>query len=274
MINTGTMTKSSHCGNASRAGIEAELLAELGWTSSEKALEGRQGFYDTFYRMVPPEEKLFANFGEPFRIADPGLWCKVYPAQGPTHWCIDAALELHRSGNFNISGRVQPVSIEVGADCQSALRPSSPQPLTELDGKFSVQYTTEIALLDGNVVIDSFTNERRFSPDVQRLLDITTVKFRDDVQAMDFMNSEATVRAQVANGEWHPRIVRKPQGIFGTRVPQDVRMTKFINCAKRAITISEANELAARVDEIESATDLIEIASLCNPSSETTKIIG
>ena len=45
-----------------------------------------------------------------------------------------------------------------------------PFPKPGLDGKFSVQYTTAVALLDGEVTIDSFTNERRFAPDVEALL--------------------------------------------------------------------------------------------------------
>ena len=45
-----------------------------------------------------------------------------------------------------------------------------PFPETGLDGKFSVQYTTAVALLDGEVTVDSFTNERRFAPDVEALL--------------------------------------------------------------------------------------------------------
>ena len=45
-----------------------------------------------------------------------------------------------------------------------------PHPETGLDGKFSVQYTTAVALLDGEVTVDSFTNERRFAPDVAALL--------------------------------------------------------------------------------------------------------
>ena len=37
-------------------------------------------------------------------------------------------------------------------------------PRSGLDGKFSIQYCAAIALLDGAVGIDSFTDQRRFSP--------------------------------------------------------------------------------------------------------------
>ena len=45
-----------------------------------------------------------------------------------------------------------------------------PQPRSGLEGKFSFQYTAAIALLDGTVRADSFTDERRFRPDAVELL--------------------------------------------------------------------------------------------------------
>jgi aconitate decarboxylase len=266
MINTGTMTKSSHCGNASRAGLEAALLAEQGYTSSARALEGRQGYYDTLYRIVPDDDLLFAKFGAPFRVVEPGLWLKAYPAQGPTHWCIDSALELHRSGEFDPAD-IQSVVIEVGADCQSAIRPTSAQPATGLDGKFSAQYTTAVALLDGRVVIDSFTDERRFSPDVQRLLDITTVELRDDIKAMDFFHAQATVRVLDTNGDWHSRTTHRPRGFFGSRLPREDRLAKFMDCATRTITEDQAWSLAQHIETLAKAPDVSEVTVPCGAAT-------
>src|SRR6185436_751249 len=43
-INTGTMTKSSHSGHGARMGVEAGLLAQIGWTAS-KDVFGPKGFF-------------------------------------------------------------------------------------------------------------------------------------------------------------------------------------------------------------------------------------
>src|SRR5213592_834107 len=42
--NFGTMTKPFHAGHAARSGVLAALLAREGWTASERAIEGPQGF--------------------------------------------------------------------------------------------------------------------------------------------------------------------------------------------------------------------------------------
>src|SRR5216684_411370 len=44
--NFGTMTKPFHAGHAARSGVLAALLAREGWTASEQALEGPQGFFN------------------------------------------------------------------------------------------------------------------------------------------------------------------------------------------------------------------------------------
>src|SRR5215510_3372797 len=44
--NFGTMTKPFHAGHAARSGVLAALLAREGWTASEHALDGPQGFFN------------------------------------------------------------------------------------------------------------------------------------------------------------------------------------------------------------------------------------
>jgi len=51
-----------------------------------------------------------------------------------------------------------------------------PKPETGLDGKFSWQYTTAVALLDGQIEPNSFTQTRRFSADVVGLLEKIILK--------------------------------------------------------------------------------------------------
>ena len=47
---------------------------------------------------------------------------------------------------------------------------SGPIPRSGLDGKFSAEYCAAAALLDGQVGIDTFTDARRFAPDMEEML--------------------------------------------------------------------------------------------------------
>ena len=48
--NIGSMTKSSHCGNAGRMGLEAALLAAKGFTANDDVIEAPSGWAQVFHR--------------------------------------------------------------------------------------------------------------------------------------------------------------------------------------------------------------------------------
>ena len=163
LANVGSMTKCIHCGNAAAAGLDAALLASRGFTANPDVLEAPRGFLAAFYAGEFEEEKLLA-YGKPFRVVDPGLAIKLFPSQFATHWTITAGLELHPE--IHRPQDIAAVTIRV------PVMPyiDRPQPASGLEGKFSFQYTTAVALLDGAVGIGSFTDARRFRSDMVALL--------------------------------------------------------------------------------------------------------
>ena len=163
-LNTGTMTKSSHSGHAARMGVECGVLAKMGWTATANVF-GPKGFFDTFLNGDAKPELLNEGFGAPLRMVDPGVGFKKHPSNYFTHRPIDAALALREEY------KLEPAQIErVEVIFPRFDYVNRPQPLTGLDGKFSVQYATLVALLDGEITVDSFNNERRFASDVVELL--------------------------------------------------------------------------------------------------------
>src|SRR3546814_2041314 len=90
-----------------------------------------------------------------------------------------------------------------------------PRPKTGLDGKFSLQYTAACGLLDGKVTIDSFTDERRFRPDMERLLDRIRLVQTDAIPGhFEAMHVEIAVR--LADGQQLAARCDKPRGAWGT----------------------------------------------------------
>lgn len=204
-INTGSMTKPSHSGHAARMGVECALLAGMGWTASTDVF-GPKGFFDTFFGGKGEPERLVDGFAAPLRMVNPGVGFKKYPSNYFTHRPIDAALALREEHRF------APRDIET----VEILFPrfdyvNRPAPQTGLDGKFSVQYTTAVALLDGDVTIDSFTNERRFAPDVEAFLPRVTLRMDDAIPA-DFDAMHAVVTVRLKNGDCYSKKVEKLSG--------------------------------------------------------------
>lgn len=248
-INTGSMTKGTHSGHAARMGVECAMLARMGFTASADVF-GRGGYFDTFLSGNAKPELLVEGFGRPFRMVDPGVGFKKHPSNYFTHRPIDGALALRRQH------RIDPQAIErVEVVFPRFDYVNRPCPRTGLDGKFSVQYTTAIALLDGEVTIDSFTNERRFAPDVEALLPRITMRVDDTIPA-DFDRMHCVVIVMLKDGARHETKVDRLSGWVGNPLTREQRMTKFVSCSRRVLDAGDADRLAGLVERLETLEDV------------------
>ena len=243
-LNTGTMTKSSHSGHAARMGLESALLASRGWTASEDVF-GPGGYFDTLLGDEQEPQLLVEGFGDPLRMIEPGVGFKKHPSNYFTHRPIDAALAIRLRPEFDV-GAVESVTV-VFPELHYVDRP---RPETGLDGKFSVQYTTALALLDGRVTIDSFTNERRFAADVEELLPKVAIQF-DPAISKEFLDLHVVVTVRLAGGEELTERVDRLTGMPGVPLTREQRMEKFSVCAGRVLE---------RVDELPDLRRVMDIA--------------
>ncbi|MDH3414414.1 MAG: MmgE/PrpD family protein, partial [Gammaproteobacteria bacterium] len=163
MANVGTMTKCLHCGIAARHGVEAALLAEAGFDANPDILETPRGYAATLY--PDWDATTFEDFGKPWRIVEPGYAVKLFPCQYGTHFAANAALD--------VAARIPAAKDIVRVTLTTPEMPyvDKPAPRDGLDGKFSFQYVTACALLDGGVGIESFGNRRRFAADMEEMLE-------------------------------------------------------------------------------------------------------
>ena len=167
LANVGSMTKALHCGDSASHGVEAAMLAAAGCTANEDALGGPRGWGAALFGAGFDAGPLLGPIGQG-RALDPGPAWKLFPSQFATHFGITAALEAREAaGATDLVGRIRQVEL------RTPVMPyiDRPKPVSGLDGKFSWQYTAAVALLDGAVGPSSFTDARRFAPDVVALLD-------------------------------------------------------------------------------------------------------
>ena len=254
-INTGTMTKSSHSGHAARMGIECALLAKMGWTASADVF-GPKGFFDTFMPGNAQPELLTRDFAAPLWMVEPGVGFKKHPCNYFTHRPVDAALALR------VEHGIRPGEIEhVRIDFPRFEFLSRPRPRSGLDGKFSIEYTTLLALLDGEITVDTFTDERRFAPEVVALLPKVEVHF-DDAIPFDFDRMHATVHVRLNDGREMSRCVDRLSGWVGFPLTREQRLRKYYSCTRRVLGESAANRLLGLVERLESLPDITEIMDI------------
>lgn len=213
LANVGSMTKALHCGDASRSGLEAALLAEKGFTADSDALAGPRGYGQAYFGerfdLTPLQAPLLVG-----RALNPGPAWKLFPSQYATHFVITAALDCR--------SRIADPSTIQSVKVVTPVMPyiDRPTPSSGLDGKFSLQYCAVVALLDHRVNLASFTDERRFSADAISLLANTHLTQTSEISGrFDEMHVDVTVtltdgtqvlqRCAAPLGSWSRPIVPK-----------------------------------------------------------------
>ncbi len=245
--NTGTMTKSTHCGNAGRMGLEAALLAARDFTANANVFEHENGYAAVLFGEGFELDAVTRDFGNPYRLVDPGVAIKKHPSQYGTHRGIDAALDLQQRYGVD-PGRIAAVRIET-----PVMRyVGRPFPETGLDGKFSFQYTVAASLLDRRVGIETFTDEAVHRPEITTLLEKTTVDMRSDIPA-NFEEMWIAVRVETTDGQTYISRCDRPRGIWGNPLSREERLAKVHSCAGRVLEDFGVDLLIETVEDLENA---------------------
>ncbi|MEC9185641.1 MAG: MmgE/PrpD family protein [Pseudomonadota bacterium] len=248
LANVGTMSKSTNCGHAVSEGVDAALLAECGFTANPDVIEHPRGYVASYFDERFKLEELL-NYGPPFRVTSPGYAIKMFPSQFGTHFVITAGLDLREK--IGDPARIERVKLTTPMMAYI----DRPCPEDGLDGKFSWQYTTACALLDGKVVMDSFTNDRRFSDDMEAMLGRIDVEMRDDITG-NFDEMYVLAEATLSDGTTVSTRCDGPRGKWGTPpIPEEDHLVKVRDCL--ALKYDEEDHeriiaLAGKFDELSS----------------------
>jgi aconitate decarboxylase len=253
LANVGTMTKALHCGDAAANGAEAAMLAAEGFTANSDAIGSPRGWGPALFGATFEPQHLTAAL-KIARALQPGPAWKLFPSQFATHFVITAALEL-RAKNPVVKWGEQVERIELRTPIMHYI--DRPKPDTGLDGKFSWQYTTAVALLDGQVEPKSFTQDRRFSADVLRLLEKISLKSDATISGrLDQMHVE--LKVVLSDGRELLQRCDAPLGSWTRPVgPEKIR-----DKARGLMTEVCGSEVAARVDTIVMGTNDFEVREL------------
>ena len=247
LANIGSMTKTTHCGLGGSLGLDAALLAARGFTANPEIFEAPAGFSKIVFGEDFNNDALL-NFGPPWRILDPGPAIKMFPNQFATHYGVTAGLAVHP--DIPSSEAIQ--SVKLVTPMMAYI--DRPKPGTGLAGKFSWQYTLAVALLDGRVDIDSFTDERHFKSDVENLLGKINIEMNETIPGtMEDMHVELTVMLE--NGESVQTRCDGPKGLWGSPpIDTEDHLVKVRDCLARTLSdgdIEEVIGLCAEFDQLD-----------------------
>jgi 2-methylcitrate dehydratase PrpD len=264
--NFGTMTKPLHVGHAARNGMLAALLAADGFTASANAFEHKQGFLEVFngagnYNAAA----ILADRADPWDIVSPGVAIKQYPCCGSTHPAIDAMLILVRDNNLTLESVER---IDSWTHPRRLAHTNRPNPQSELDAKFSVQYCLARALVDRRVSIEHFEGDSFRDPRVQDVLRRVHAAPHPDMKMDTFEHFGAEVRVTLKDGSTFTQKVHRPLGRSPENpLPTELLEAKFANCAARTMSANQVPALLQQLRSLETVDSLITLSDLLQQAS-------
>ena len=245
--NTGTMVKSTHPGNAARMGAEAAILAGMGYTASDEALESPVGYAAALFGGNFNWDVATGGLGDSWRLTAPGFDIKRFPAQVYMQNVIEAALKLREEHGLSAES-IERVTIH-----RQGRGHSGPIPRSGLDGKFSVEYCAAAALLDGHVGIDTFTDVRRFAADMEDMLGRIRVE-------PDGPESGATLAAALLkDGSTVNAECSAFRGSARNPMFREERLVKVRDCFRRALSESDTERVLEMLENLEDLADVGEL---------------
>jgi aconitate decarboxylase len=261
-----SMVKRMQHGFAARNGLTAAALAASGYVGIKRVFEREYGgWLSTFGEGHHPDpSRIYAGLGtlwEADRIA-----VKAYAAMGLLHAAIDAALQL-RSEDMVPADQIERIDIDMPEAAYGHGGWQAVRPLEPIGAQMNVAYAVAVALLDGDVLIDQFSEKRINSEDVWNLIDRTEThheKAYDQLPADERLTTR--VRLTLKDGSIRDKVVAHPRGT-GDRVLTNADIVvKYRSLTSSVIPTDRQTAIEKTVLNLDVLDDISEMTTLLTPT--------
>jgi 2-methylcitrate dehydratase PrpD len=240
----GTMCKSLHPGRAAQSGLSAALMARAGFTSSERVIEAPRGFA----RVMSTHSHLndtIEGLGEKWVVMDNAF--KPYACGLVIHPVIDGCASLYAKQLFkpqeiaSLHLRVNPLVVELTG---------KPQPMTGLEGKFSVYHSAAIVSLTG------FSSSKHYTDSAVRGDDVTALRKKVTVEVDTSIRvDEAHITVTLQDGATHHHHVDHALGSLERPMSDANLNQKFIDLVSDILPASQINDALKQCWQVNTLPD-------------------
>ena len=248
----GTLIKPFHAGMAARNAVEAALLAKAGMQARHDILEGGQGFHALFagdQRRGWKADTIVADAEHIIEAA--GVMPKKHPCCGSTHLIVDGLLDLVREHHFTAED-VDSIEALVGIANYRNL--AYPQPVDEMQARFSMQYCVVRALRQGHLSLADFTPQavREHAGDAL-LGHVKMLSFSADEERISQDKLPHRVTVKLRSGQMLTASRHFAVGTLQQPFSDADRFQKFMDCCG---DVKDAAAIYAQLLKLDEAPDL------------------
>jgi 2-methylcitrate dehydratase PrpD len=260
--NFGTMTKPFHAGNAARIGVLSAWMARNGFTADTAIFDGRNDFFATYGgEDGEPLADCMARLAKPWAMIEPGIYVKRWPCCYCNHRPIGGMLKLIKEHGIRAD---EVTGIDVGFLPGSDTALVSTNPVTGLEGKFSIEYVATALMLDGKLTLETFTDPMVMRPAVRAFM--PKVK-RSRLEAKGTYSGTVgytDVAIETKRGRYTIRQEHAPGSPAEPMTAAD-RVEKFMDCSGRVLGERGARGLLDQLENLQSIPNVAKVMAATSP---------
>jgi aconitate decarboxylase len=261
-----SMVKRMQHGFAARNGLTAAALAAAGYVGIKRVFEREYGgWLSTFGEGHHPDPgQIYAGLGtvwETNRIA-----VKAYAAMGLLHAAIEAALQL-RVEDGVAADRIERIDIDMPEAAYGHGGWQAVRPLEPIGAQMNVAYAVAVALLDGEVLIDQFSEKRINSDDVWNLIDRTKTRHEKSYDQLPVDERLTTrVRLTFKDGSTRDKVVAHPRGTGDRVLTSADIIAKYRSLTRSVIPTDRQAAIEETVLTLDTLDDISQLTALLTPT--------
>jgi 2-methylcitrate dehydratase PrpD len=254
----GAMSKRFHAGRSSQSGVIAALLAQGGYKGPTQILEAEDGGFckatsDNMNLSLATE-----GLGERFFTGD--VTVKPYACCGSMHSSIDAAQQLVQAHGIKAS-EIEKVFVKT-ANVVKVQCGFDYEPLSVLQAQMSLQYCIAVVLLEGQVLVDQFTEQKISDPRVLELAKRVEIVLDPEIEKAYPEKFAGKVEIVLTNGKKFEAGVDYPTGSPQNPMSFDHVAEKFESLAGTVMGRSRIDAIIEKVERLEKLANIRELTEL------------
>ena len=258
----GAMVKRMHAGRSAQSGLYGALLAANGFTGIVDVFENEYGgFCTTFSRSTDrfDRTKLTAGLGTTFETM--GIALKFYSCVGSNHTTLDAIRTMQARHPFGAEDVAAILVRGSRVTMDHVGWPYVPQGMTS--AQLNLPYCVATLLLDGDVFVDQFTEDKIADPDRMRIAAKVAVAEDPDITAKGSrFRHMVHVTVTLTDGTVLEETVEAGRGSEHAFASADDVIAKFRKLAGRRMDSPRVDTIVSRIMDAEAMADVTSLVGL------------
>jgi len=258
---SGSYTKRLQAGHPAMVGIISALMAQKGFDGPPEIIEGQDGFLQAYsYDRQYDTSQITGGLGDEWTFANSST--KVYPCCRYSAGHLDACLDIvaRHAPDWRKIKHVLVRSSDYTIRLLAMPRKRDPQNV--VDTQFSMPWQAAIALIDGQIDVDTFTEKNIHRPDVRELMAKVDWVVDEEFERRYPEHYSCAVVVTMEDGTEYTSVVDDPKGDYRNPVTQEHLEDKFRGLAGRELNEKRVEQLITFVTHLHEADDVGGLFSL------------